>query len=260
MDFGAVSFVKEYTSPSLFGFGPTVRYEGRLVRALRRGERCAIPAAADAQGGAFASAVAPERRRVGADWHVAQRGGGHARRLRSTPRGAVGAGGCRRRSCGRRRRLLSLAPGAASPPPQPDTRAQDAACGWTALACASGAWPSCMRVGHHLLLASAVSAAASPLPGSTRCVASAAFPAVTRERLAAEAKQRIFCAVRRCGARFDDCSCSATSHGRVMWMWGCDVVWLGVGCCGGRASFEAEKTGIGSCYEASARYSAVKGG
>ena len=40
LDFGAVSFVKEYTSPSLFGFGPTVRYDGRLVRALRRGKRC----------------------------------------------------------------------------------------------------------------------------------------------------------------------------------------------------------------------------
>jgi len=31
-DGGAVSFVKEYTSPALFGVGPSVRYDGRLVR------------------------------------------------------------------------------------------------------------------------------------------------------------------------------------------------------------------------------------
>ena len=31
-DGGAVSFLKEYTSPALFGDAPVVRYEGRLVR------------------------------------------------------------------------------------------------------------------------------------------------------------------------------------------------------------------------------------
>ena len=35
-DGGAVRLVKEYTSPSLFGVGPTVRYDGRLVRCARR--------------------------------------------------------------------------------------------------------------------------------------------------------------------------------------------------------------------------------
>ena len=32
-DYGAVSLVKEYTAPELFGVGPTVRYDGRLARA-----------------------------------------------------------------------------------------------------------------------------------------------------------------------------------------------------------------------------------
>ena len=42
-DYGAVSLLKEYTSPSLFGVGPTVRYDGRLVRATAAGRGPSVP-------------------------------------------------------------------------------------------------------------------------------------------------------------------------------------------------------------------------
>lgn len=93
VDAGAVRLTKEYTSPSLFGVGPTVRYEGRLVRGSVLARRCAAVRATRRltrrrnAARATARAVAAGGRRLGADRHVAKRGGGHARRLRCTARG-----------------------------------------------------------------------------------------------------------------------------------------------------------------------------
>lgn len=95
VDGGTVRLEKQYTAPELFGIGPIVRYDGRLVRrgapaaaavalSARLAERVRVDASTLVRAGAAGG------RRVDADGHVAQRGGGHARLLRGAERGGHG--------------------------------------------------------------------------------------------------------------------------------------------------------------------------